>query len=154
LPKWSPRCQLDIHLVPLNEHAQNVCLVLNPNTGLVSPQHHCRFDNFFESVRLQGPELTVPTTWQRLSKLTQDNPSTLWEQKEGTAAKFSNISGLDAPQEEADIFNSTSNHFEQNEHDQAPPHPIQDDTMDDEPIARQTRGRLQHQQFVQRGNKR
>ena len=55
---------------------------------------------------------------------------------------------MDAPQEEADIFKPTSNHFKQDEHDQAPPHPIQDDTVDDEPIARQTQGMLQHQQFV------
>jgi hypothetical protein len=47
---------------------------------------------------------------------------------------------LDAPQEEADIFKPTRNHFEQDKHDQAPPHPIQDDTMDDEPIALELKG--------------
>jgi hypothetical protein len=79
LPKWSPRCHLGIHLGPSSEHARNVCLVLNPNTGLVSPQFHCWFDDFFESVRFQSPKLTVPTTWKSLSKLTQGNTSTLWE---------------------------------------------------------------------------
>ena len=55
LPKWSLRCQLGIHLGPSNEHALNFCLVLNPNTGLVSPQYHCRFcDNAFRAACEQG----------------------------------------------------------------------------------------------------
>ena len=43
LPKWSPRCQLGIHLGPSTKHACNVYLVLNPISGLVGPQYHCRF---------------------------------------------------------------------------------------------------------------
>ena len=148
LPKWSPRCQLGIHLGPTNEHAQNVCLVLNPNTGLVSPQYRCRFDDFFESMRLQSPKLTVPTTWRRLSKLTQDSTSTLWEPQGGTAAELSNTSSVGAPKEENGTFKTTNNHFEQNKPNQAPLHPIQEDTEDDEPIAHKTRGNLQHQQCV------
>ena len=42
----------------------------------------------------------------------------------------------------------TSNHFEQDEFDQAPPRSTQEATVEDEPIARQTRGRIQHEQFV------
>ena len=91
LPKWSPQCQLGIHLGPSNEHAKNVCLVLNPSTGLMSPQYHCRFNDFFESVRFQNPKLTVPTIWKSLSKLTQGSTSNSWEPQEGTAAKFSKI---------------------------------------------------------------
>ena len=55
---------------------------------------------------------------------------------------------MDEPQEEADLFKPTRNHFEQDEYNQAPPHSIQEDTAEDEPIARQTQGRLQHEQFV------
>ena len=122
LPKWSPRCRLGIHLGPSNEHARDVCLVLNPNTGLVSPQYHCRFDDFFESVRFQSPELTVPTTWRSLSKLTWDNTSTPWEPQEDVEAKSFNASGSDDTQGEADLFMPANNHFEQDECDQAPPH--------------------------------
>jgi hypothetical protein len=139
LPKWSPRCRLGIHLGPSNEHAQNVCLVLNPNTQLVSPQYHCWVDDLFESMKFQSPKLTVPTTWKSLSKLTWDNTSTPWEPQEDLEAKSSNASGADDTQGEADLFMPTSNHFEQNEHDQAPPHSTQEATVEDEPIARQTK---------------
>ena len=114
----------------------------------MSPQYHCQFDDFFESVRLQSPELTVPTTWRRLSKLTQDSTSTLWEPQGDAAAELSNASSIGAPQEEADTFQSTGNHFEKYEPNQAPFHPIQGATGDDESISRRTRGRLQHQQCV------
>ena len=45
LPKWSPRARLGINLGPSPHHARNVYLVLNPHTGCVSPQFHCRFDS-------------------------------------------------------------------------------------------------------------
>ena len=46
-----------------------------------------------------------------------------------------NASGADDTQEEADLFMPTSNHFEQDERDQAPTHSTQEATVDDEPIA-------------------
>ena len=67
LPRWSPRCRLGINLGPSPSHARNVSLVLNPDTGCVSPQFHCRFDDFFESVSSQ--EVSIPKTWQQLSGL-------------------------------------------------------------------------------------
>jgi hypothetical protein len=51
-------------------HARNVYLVLNLHTGCVSPQYHCRFDNFFEIVRHSGPDVSVPMAWHQLSGLT------------------------------------------------------------------------------------
>ncbi len=73
LPKWSPRARLGINLGPSSHHARNVYLVLNPHTGCASPQNHCRFDDFFETVRLGGPDLSIPTTWQRLAGLIRVN---------------------------------------------------------------------------------
>jgi len=69
LPKWSPRAQLGINLGPSPHHARNVSLVLNPHTGCVSPQFHCLFDDFFETVRHSGPDVSIPMTWQQLSGL-------------------------------------------------------------------------------------
>jgi hypothetical protein len=37
IPKWSPRARLGLNLGPSPNHAWNVNLVLNLNTGLVSP---------------------------------------------------------------------------------------------------------------------
>jgi len=44
-------------------------LVLNLSTGCVSPQYHCRFDNFFETTRHNGPDVNGTTSWQLLAGL-------------------------------------------------------------------------------------
>ena len=36
-------------------------------TGLVSPQYHCRFDDFFETVKLNGPDVTMSANWKHLA---------------------------------------------------------------------------------------
>ena len=36
-------------------------------TGLVSPQYHCRFDDFFETVKLNEPDVTTSANWKQLS---------------------------------------------------------------------------------------
>ena len=40
-PKWSLRARSGINLGNLPKHAHYVYLVLNPTTGMVSPQYHC-----------------------------------------------------------------------------------------------------------------
>ena len=45
LPKWEPRSRLGIFVGHSSEHASDVTLVLNPRTGLVSPQYHVVFDD-------------------------------------------------------------------------------------------------------------
>jgi hypothetical protein len=70
IPHWSPRTRLGVNLGSSPSHARNIYLVLNLHTGCVSPQYHCRFDNFFEMVRHGGPDVSVPMAWQQLSGLT------------------------------------------------------------------------------------
>lgn len=53
---WLPRSRIGLYLGPSPKHARNVSLVLNLNTGLVSPQFHVAHDNFFESVKMNDPE--------------------------------------------------------------------------------------------------
>jgi hypothetical protein len=43
--------------------------VLNLSTGLVSPQYHCQFDDFFETTKHLGPDVPVSSTWQQLAGL-------------------------------------------------------------------------------------
>ena len=65
VPKWEPRARLGIYLGRSPAHASSVALVLNPNTGLVSPQFHVVFDDDFSTV----PHLrkgTVPPNWEKL----------------------------------------------------------------------------------------
>jgi hypothetical protein len=52
-------------------HARNVYLVLNLITGCVSPQYHCCFDDFFETTRHSGPDVSGTICWQQLVGLDQ-----------------------------------------------------------------------------------
>ena len=44
-------------------------MILNPSTGLVSPQFHVSYDDFFESVRINKDRESQPPLWQELSGL-------------------------------------------------------------------------------------
>ena len=61
LPKQSPRTRLGLNLGPSPNHPRNVYLVLNLITRGVSPQYHCRFDDFFETIRHGGPDFLAPS---------------------------------------------------------------------------------------------
>ena len=50
VPKWQPCVRVRIYLGRSPAHASNVALVLNPKTGLVSPQFHVVFDDDFTTV--------------------------------------------------------------------------------------------------------
>jgi hypothetical protein len=69
IPHWSPRARLGVNLGPSSSHARNVNLVLNLHTGCISPQFHCRFDDFFETVKHGRPDVSIPSAWQQLSGL-------------------------------------------------------------------------------------
>jgi hypothetical protein len=69
LPRWSPRARLGLNLGPSPIHGRNVYLVLNLITGCVSPQYHCRFDDFFETTRHKGPDVSGTICWQQLAGL-------------------------------------------------------------------------------------
>ena len=47
---WAPRARMGINLGPSPRHARSVALVLSISTGLVSPQYHVKFDEFFETI--------------------------------------------------------------------------------------------------------
>jgi hypothetical protein len=71
IPKWNPRARIGLNLGTSPRHAASVSLVLNLQTGLVSPQYHVTYDDFFETVR---PTATNPPTisnWQSLAGFTQ-----------------------------------------------------------------------------------
>jgi hypothetical protein len=69
LPRWSPRACLGLNLGPSPMHARNIYMVLNLITGCVSPQYHCRFDNFFKTTRHGGPDVSGTICWQQLAGL-------------------------------------------------------------------------------------
>jgi Reverse transcriptase (RNA-dependent DNA polymerase) len=51
ISKWLERARIGIYLGKSPRHARSVALVLNPQTGNVSPQYHVKFDDTFETVR-------------------------------------------------------------------------------------------------------
>ena len=50
MPRWDPRVRLEIFLGDSPRYAKSVSLVLNTQTGLVSPQFHVRHDDFFRQL--------------------------------------------------------------------------------------------------------
>ncbi len=69
LPRWSPRVHLGLNLGPSPMHAGNIYLVLNLVTGCVSPQYHCRFNDFFEMTRHSASNVSGTICWQQLANL-------------------------------------------------------------------------------------
>jgi hypothetical protein len=47
--KWTDRTRVGINLGYSSRHALNMSLILNLQTGLVSPQYHCQYDDLFET---------------------------------------------------------------------------------------------------------
>ena len=58
-PKWAERSRIGIFLCHLPHHASSVPLVLSTQTGLVSPQFHCVFDDDFDTVKKEQADTSV-----------------------------------------------------------------------------------------------
>ena len=67
--KWNPRSRLGIYLGQSPIHNQNVALVLDIESGYMSPQFHVKFDTSFHTVRQQ----TMPkSTWLHATKFIEE----------------------------------------------------------------------------------
>jgi len=74
--KWSDRTRIGINLGYSSRHTLSVSLILNLQTGLVSPQYHCQYDNLFETT-MGTQARSIPTSqWQYKAGLTSDKPNT------------------------------------------------------------------------------
>jgi hypothetical protein len=62
--KWTDRSRVGIFLSHSPEHASSVPLVLNTQTGLVSPQFHCIYDDAFDTLSVM-----LILKWQCKAKL-------------------------------------------------------------------------------------
>lgn len=62
--KWLPRARLGIYLGFSPNHARNVGLVLNPRTGLVSPQFHAKYDDLWETVGYHRNKVEDVSAWK------------------------------------------------------------------------------------------
>jgi hypothetical protein len=96
IPHWSPCTRLGVNLGPSQSHACNVFLILNLHTGCVSPQFHCRFDDFFETVKHGGPNVGIPSVWQQLAGLVAATHRPSMEFHDNSRNKFRHASQPDA----------------------------------------------------------
>ena len=62
--KWSDRTRVGINLGYSSRHALNVSLILNLQTGLVSPQYHCQYDDLFETTTGTQARSIPISLWQ------------------------------------------------------------------------------------------
>jgi hypothetical protein len=69
IPKWDKRSNVGIYLGTSPRHSRKVALVLNIETGHVSPQFHVVIDDFFETLRPSAGNPVPKSKWQRITGL-------------------------------------------------------------------------------------
>ena len=62
IPRFDPRARQGMYLRPSPLHASTVGLVLNPSTNRISPQYHCIYDDYFETVAYDFN--ATPPNWE------------------------------------------------------------------------------------------
>ena len=50
IPRWKPRSQCCVYLCRSVSHASSVPIILNPETGSITPQFHVVFDDWFATI--------------------------------------------------------------------------------------------------------
>jgi hypothetical protein len=63
--KWTDRTRIGINLGYSPRHAHSVSLILNMETGLVSPQYHCLYDDLFETTTGTQVRSIQRSLWQQ-----------------------------------------------------------------------------------------
>jgi transposase InsO family protein len=71
--KWKDRTRVGINLGYSPRHAHSVSLILNLETGLVSPQFHCSYDDLFETTTGTQARSIPRSRWQYKSGLVLDD---------------------------------------------------------------------------------
>jgi hypothetical protein len=90
--KWTERARVGLYLGPSPQHSRSVHLVLNLETGLVSPQFHVAFDDHFETTR-RGASLLLPVSrWQEKAHFTEP-AATERNESEGKEKGFKSSKG-------------------------------------------------------------
>jgi hypothetical protein len=69
IPKWNSWAQLGLFLRFSERHSTQEPLVLNVEIGKISPQHHVKFDNKFETVHLLPDNNALEKQWTMILRL-------------------------------------------------------------------------------------
>jgi hypothetical protein len=95
LPKWNRRSRRAVYLGYSRQHSNNVHMVLNLETGKISPQYHLVFDDTFSTVYSDGA--FNADVWNSLVtsnlELHDDAPTTIPSTFEFTDDNFNNSTG-------------------------------------------------------------
>ena len=146
VPKWEPRSSLRIYVGLSPLHASNVAMVLNPYTGLVSPQYHVVFDDHFQT--LDGlRKNSVPESWVRLCEscqVSQPLDSALfrrWSVSDADTESPHSTTAADSGELASDSVHDSGGDI--------PQQPIQDDFADlrQSGLRRSTRPRVPNSRF-------
>ena len=73
-PKWKDQTRVGVYLGHSLQHASNVALVLNIETGHISPVFHCVFDDHFDCVHT---DRNAQSKWQELASLLDKDAPTV-----------------------------------------------------------------------------
>ena len=127
LPRWSPRARLGLNLGQSPAHARNVNLVLSLTTGLVSPQYHCTYDDFFETTKYGGPDTAVSGIWQQLAGLSRstsnvETPTFIRDASRGTSSTTDTSSSTIPPSIEDASTANDEFIFDPSDSNMDPPH--------------------------------
>jgi hypothetical protein len=74
--KWTERSRVGLYLGPSPQHARSVHLVLNLETGFVSPQFHVSFDDHFETTRKGAADLLPRPKWKLQAHFEKEDEKT------------------------------------------------------------------------------
>jgi hypothetical protein len=66
IPRWQPRSRLGVFMGFSHLHSSEVPLVLNLQTGSITPQYHVVFDDLFSTVSSLEREIDPPDNWADL----------------------------------------------------------------------------------------
>jgi hypothetical protein len=69
IPKWNPQARLGLFLGSSDLHSSQVSLVMNVNTGKISPQFHVIFDDTFQTVNSLPLNQPLDNQWAQIFRL-------------------------------------------------------------------------------------
>jgi hypothetical protein len=115
IPKWKMRSRRGIYLGVSKYHSSTVHLVLNPETGAISPQYHCVFDDTFSTVWSDG--VFDYNVWECLVK-TVDRHHSVEPNQNGQVTLPPDFTPF------SDDINETSIHHENQHRSHAPSIPV------------------------------
>lgn len=96
-PKWEHRARIGMYLGPSPRHSTKVALVLNLQTGHVSPQFHVQYDDLYDTLKPTAGNPSPQLRWQeRAGFAGKDNMAAQPQPKGNPVANRQQLARIDA----------------------------------------------------------